>query len=72
MTGSITVIDMPNLAAKTYNLEIRGDGVGLAGGSYSGNFNVAPIPEPESIAMLLAGMGLLGFAAQRKNKNDRT
>ncbi len=72
MTGSITVIDMPNLAANTYTLEIRGDVVGIAGGSYSGNFNVAPIPEPESIAMLFAGIGLLGYSARRKNKNDKT
>lgn len=28
---------------------------------------VAPVPEPETYAMLLAGLGLLGFAARRKN-----
>lgn len=26
----------------------------------------APVPEPESVAMLLAGMGLIGFMARRK------
>lgn len=30
------------------------------------SFDVAPIPEPETYAMLLAGLGLLGFAARRK------
>ncbi len=28
---------------------------------------LAPVPEPETYAMLLAGLGLLGFAARRKN-----
>lgn len=35
--------------------------VGVAG--------IAPIPEPESYAMLLAGLGLLGFAARRRKEN---
>lgn len=30
---------------------------------------IAPIPEPETYAMLLAGLGLLGFAARRKKEN---
>lgn len=29
-------------------------------------FNVSPVPEPETYAMLLAGLGLLGFTARRK------
>lgn len=28
-----------------------------------------PVPEPETYAMLLAGLGLMGFAARRKNKS---
>ncbi len=28
----------------------------------------APVPEPETYAMMLAGLGLLGFAARRKNQ----
>jgi hypothetical protein len=31
---------------------------------------VAPIPEPETYAMLLAGLGLLGFAAQRRKRKQ--
>ena len=30
------------------------------------NINVAAVPEPESYAMFLAGLGLLGFAARRR------
>ncbi|MFL9710390.1 PEP-CTERM sorting domain-containing protein [Methylobacillus sp. Pita1] len=29
-------------------------------------FVTAPVPEPSTYAMLLAGVGLLGFAARRK------
>jgi hypothetical protein len=30
------------------------------------SIDVAAVPEPETYAMLLAGLGLLGFAARRK------
>lgn len=30
--------------------------------------NVAPIPEPETYAMLLAGLGLMGFVARRRKQ----
>ena len=37
------------------------------GGSYGGTFNLklAPVPEPETYGMLLAGLGILGFLARR-------
>ena len=31
-------------------------------------YNAAPIPEPETYAMLLAGLGLLGFVARRRKQ----
>jgi hypothetical protein len=31
---------------------------------------VSPVPEPESYAMMLAGLGLMGFIARRKTKNQ--
>jgi len=33
-------------------------------------FTVSPIPEPETYAMLLAGLGLLGFAARRRKLKE--
>jgi hypothetical protein len=30
------------------------------------NFDVAAVPEPETYAMLLAGLGMLGAVARRK------
>jgi len=32
-------------------------------------FSVSAVPEPETYAMLLAGLGLLGFAARRRQQN---
>jgi hypothetical protein len=31
---------------------------------------VSPVPEPETYAMLLAGLGFIGFIARRKNRNS--
>ncbi len=41
-------------------------GIGLSHAGFFGTPTTAPIPEPETYAMLLAGLGLLGFAARRK------
>jgi len=54
------------LAAGNYFLEVNGYVASAAGGSYSGNVAVNPVPEPETYAMLLAGFGLLGFMARRR------
>ncbi len=68
-TQTITVSSFAHpvaLAAGTlYSLEVRGDVVGSNGGSYGGNFNVAAVPEPASLAMLLAGLLAVGFIVRR-------
>lgn len=33
--------------------------------------SLAAIPEPESYAMLLAGLGMLGYAARRRKQKER-
>lgn len=57
-----------NLQAGSFKLVVTGQVVSpLAGGVYSVNLSTTPVPEPESLAMLLAGLGLLGFATRRKS-----
>jgi PEP-CTERM motif len=57
------------LSAGTYTLQIRGNVTGSLGGAYTGLLNLAPpIPEPETYALLLAGLGLVGGFARLKRK----
>lgn len=39
-------------------------------GSVASAATFAPIPEPETYAMMLAGLGLMGFVARRRSKKD--
>ena len=57
----------------TFYLDIVGKADGSLGGSYSGSISVlaAPVPEPESYAMLLAGLGVMGAIAVRRNKSKK-
>jgi predicted extracellular nuclease len=50
-----------------WKLSVAGD----AGGSYAvgtliGNPGIAPVPEPETYAMMMAGLALVGFALRRR------
>ena len=51
-------------------IEIGGVGFSVTNGLFGSPFapegSVSPIPEPETYAMLLAGLGLLGLAARRR------
>jgi hypothetical protein len=36
--------------------------------TFNGTVSLAPVPEPETYAMMLAGFGLLGVAARRRKQ----
>lgn len=57
------------LAAGTYTLQLRGKVTGLAGGSYAGILNVAPVPEPQTSVMLFSGLLLLTLMTIRRKNN---
>ncbi|MCF6346650.1 MAG: FxDxF family PEP-CTERM protein [Thiomicrorhabdus sp.] len=76
-TGFSPPIDSPyagifdqTLSAGTYTLTV--EGLGLAGNSgytlEASAFSVSPVPEPSSIALMLGGLGLVGFMAARRKK----
>lgn len=54
-------------APGNYYFKVQGNAVGTFGGQYVFNA-VTAVPEPERVAMLLAGMGLLGAMARRQIK----
>jgi PEP-CTERM motif len=66
--GITTVVLNPiSLLAGSYTLQIKGTVAGLSGGSYAGVLNIAnPVPEAQSYAMLLAGLGFMGFVSRRR------
>ena len=43
-------------------------GVSLSAWAVRDGNSTPPIPEPETYAMLLAGLGLIGFAARRRKQ----
>jgi len=81
VTGSSTIT---NLSAFTGSSAISALASGVFAGSGSGNviyggssfvdttisltYNYAPVPEPETYGMLLAGLGVMGMLARRKAK----
>lgn len=64
-TGSSPTL-FGSLSTGDYYYRVTGTATGLAGGFYT--ISSAPIPEPETYAMLLAGLGFTLLARQRKAK----
>lgn len=64
MSGSTTNSVMLNTGKYFY--QVTGEATGFAGGLYLLTSTIVPVPEPETYAMLLAGLGALGFLARRR------
>jgi hypothetical protein len=76
-----TVFDAGGITASSFISSVGGTAPGgwlfsadiLVQGANGGTYNVATnapaIPEPETYAMLLAGLGLLGFVARRRKQS---
>jgi PEP-CTERM motif len=53
-------------AGGNYYLFVTGATSGSLGGAYNGAISVTAVPEPETYAMMLAGLAALGFLARRR------
>jgi N-acetylglucosaminyldiphosphoundecaprenol N-acetyl-beta-D-mannosaminyltransferase len=69
-SGTVEVLSPITLGAGNYVLEVRGDVVGTAGGSYTGVLNISPVPEIAEWSMLLIGLGVIGFVAARRREKQ--
>ena len=65
LTSSLGVV---GIAPGMYDLQVTGVGSGSLGGGYGGHLTVAPVPEPAESALMLSGLGMLGFIASRRSK----
>lgn len=70
--GTISVISPITLGAGSYILEVRGDVVGTAGGSYAGVLNISPVSEPAEWAMMLVGLGFIGIVVARRRQGNES
>ena len=71
-SSGIEFYPLDALMSGNYGFQVTGStAIEGLGGSYAGTLNLAaPVPEPATYAMLLVGVGLLGFTARRRS-NDK-
>ena len=68
MNGSYQLNDVFLTAGNDYYFRVAGTVTGWAGGSYSFSAVAQPIPEPETYALMLAGLGALGYMSRRRRQ----
>ena len=70
-SSSNLTLSFAGTPAGNYYLKVIGEANGTFGGLYTGAISVSAIPEPASYAMLLAGMGVMGAIAIRRNNRKK-
>ncbi|MDO9197690.1 FxDxF family PEP-CTERM protein [Rhodoferax sp.] len=65
LTFSSYMLTGASLANASFAQSISAYTLAEAGASLNGSFTIAAVPEPETYAMLLAGLGFVGFMARR-------
>ncbi|MCX9158305.1 FxDxF family PEP-CTERM protein [Niveibacterium sp. 24ML] len=61
-----STVSFSGLSTGDYKLGFFGFGGGVTAVSFAANAIAAPVPEPETYAMLLAGLGMIGAIARRR------
>lgn len=67
--SAASAADLTNTLGNLTSLRIRGEYVnGIVETTHLDNVSLAPVPEPDTCAMLLAGLGIVGTLGRRKNR----
>jgi hypothetical protein len=68
-SGGIDVWTMTSnlLPVGDYYIQVSGKMMSATSGSFGGAVMLAPVPEPAAYGMMLAGLGLVGFMARRRD-----
>lgn len=67
-TGNLAATFTETLAAGDYSFFVTGSS-GAKAGAYTLTAAIAAVPEPETYALFLAGLGAVGFLAARRRSN---
>lgn len=65
-TDTWVLPDNAMLSSGSYNLQVTGQVLGSKGGSYGGDLLLTAVPEPETYAMMIGGLALVGFMTRRR------
>jgi hypothetical protein len=63
--GTAIQANFSGIQAGTYFLDVAGTADGSSGGTYVGQLNLAPVPLPAALPLLLSGLGLFGALRRR-------
>jgi hypothetical protein len=62
------LFDQPLTLGSSYSFRVTGNASGAVGGTYAFLASAAPVPEPESYALMLAGLGVVGSIVRRRRR----
>jgi hypothetical protein len=65
-TGAAIQAHFSDIQAGTYFLDVAGTADGSSGGTYVGQLNLAPVPLPAALPLLISGLGLFGGLWRRR------
>lgn len=73
LAGGLTLTTQTQATVATLNpgvhtVMVKGTGVTGGAATYTGYVQAVPVPEPETYAMLGAGLGVIGFVAARRRR----